>query len=147
MHVSGIGSAHCGFKPTYMAISQEQIWQALQAVKDPEIPTVSLVELGVVTGVEIDTEGAVRVTMTPTFVGCPALNCRKRDVENQVREIGVERFEVVVNFDVPWSSTRITEEGRARILEHGITPPEVFAGSLQLDVLNHTSCPFCGSRN
>jgi ring-1,2-phenylacetyl-CoA epoxidase subunit PaaD len=122
------------------------IWQALHDVKDPEIPTISLVDLGVVTGVEVAEDGAVRVTMTPTFVGCPALDYMKRDVEERLRAMGIERFAVEVNLDVPWSSNLVTEEGRKRLLEHGLAPPPRFDGVLELTVLNDIACPFCGSR-
>lgn len=123
------------------------IWSALQDVKDPEIPTISLVELGVITGVEIAEDGSVRVSMTPTFVGCPAVDYMKRDVEDRLRALGVEQFEVVMNLDVAWSSNLVTEAGRQRLLEHGLAPPPVFEGIIELTVLNDVSCPFCGSRN
>lgn len=116
-------------------------------MKDPEIPTISLVELGVVTGVEVGDDGAVRVTMTPTFVGCPAMDYMKRDVEERLRSLGIERFSVEVNFDVAWSTNLITDEGRKRLLEHGLAPPPMFEGMLELDVLSDIACPFCGSRN
>jgi ring-1,2-phenylacetyl-CoA epoxidase subunit PaaD len=122
------------------------IWSALRDVMDPEIPTISLVDLGVVTGVSIDDDGMVRVSMTPTFVGCPALDYMKRDVESRLRDLGVERFEVVVNLDVAWSSNLVTDEGRARLLEHGLAPPPKFDGVLELSVLSDIACPFCGSR-
>jgi ring-1,2-phenylacetyl-CoA epoxidase subunit PaaD len=124
----------------------DSIWRALGDVKDPEIPTISLVELGVITGVEIADDGMVRVAMTPTFVGCPALDYMKRDVEERLRALGIERFTVEVNLDVPWSSNRVTDEGRKRLLEHGLAPPPRFEGVLELTVLNEIACPFCGSR-
>lgn len=125
----------------------ETILQALHDVKDPEIPTISLVELGVVRAVEIDTDGMVRVLMTPTFVGCPAIDYMKRDVEERLRSLGIERFSVEVNLDVAWSSNLISDEGRKRLLEHGLAPPPAFEGVLELDVLSDIACPFCGSRN
>lgn len=115
-------------------------------VKDPEIPTISLVELGVITGVDVRDDGSVRVSMTPTFVGCPAMDYMKRDVEAVLAGLGIERFEVVMNFDVAWSSNRVSESGRARLLEHGLAPPAPFDGVLELSVLSDVACPFCGSR-
>jgi ring-1,2-phenylacetyl-CoA epoxidase subunit PaaD len=128
-------------------ITPNDILTALHDVKDPEIPTISLVELGVVTGVEVAEDGAVRVSMTPTFVGCPAMDYMKRDVEERLRALGIEHFTVEVNLDVAWSTNLITDEGRKRLLEHGLAPPPAFEGVLELDVLSDIACPFCGSRN
>lgn len=128
-------------------LTPSEILTALHDVKDPEIPTISLVELGVVTGVEVAEDGAVRVSMTPTFVGCPALDYMKRDVEDRLRSLGVEHFTVEVNLDVAWSTNLISDEGRRRLLEHGLAPPPPFEGVLELDVLSDIACPFCGSRN
>jgi ring-1,2-phenylacetyl-CoA epoxidase subunit PaaD len=125
----------------------DTILHALHAVKDPEIPTISLVELGVVRAVEVDADGMVRVLMTPTFVGCPAMDYMKRDVEAVLRSLGIERYSVEINLDVAWSTNLISDEGRARLLEHGLAPPPAFEGVLELDVLSDMACPFCGSRN
>ena len=85
--------------------------------------------------------------MTPTFVGCPAIDVMKHDVEQAVRSLGVGSVEVLVNFDVPWSTNRLTEKGRAALLKHGLAPPEQFDTlALELDVLNNVACPYCGSR-
>ena len=128
-------------------LTQQDIIDALHDVKDPEIPTISLVELGVITAVEIADDGAVRIVMTPTFVGCPAMDYMQRDVENRLRGLGVENVEVVMNLDTPWTSNRVTDEGRKRLLEHGLAPAPRFDGVLELTVLNDIACPFCGSRD
>lgn len=126
----------------------QDIWDALQDVMDPEIPTISLVDLGVITDVTIDESGCAHVVMTPTFTGCPAMDYMKADVVRRLQEMGFANVDVVVNFDTPWSSNRVSEEGRKRLLEHGLAPPAQYEeGLLNLDVLNNTACPFCGSRN
>lgn len=126
-----------------------QIIEQLYNVKDPEIPTISVVDMGIVTNVEILSPGKVAVTITPTFVGCPALEVMKRDIEHAIRGLGIEHVDVIVSYDIPWSSNRITEQGRAALLRHGLAPPVQFDETveLQLDVLNDTPCPFCGSTN
>jgi ring-1,2-phenylacetyl-CoA epoxidase subunit PaaD len=125
----------------------QQIWKALEDVKDPEIPTVSLVELGVITDVWIDEENVAHVTMTPTFVGCPAMDYMQNDVRRRLAELDLAGVDVQMNFDEPWSSNRVTEEGRRKLKEFGLAPPEQYDTVLDLDVLNDTPCPFCGSRN
>lgn len=123
------------------------IWEALKEVKDPEIPTISLVDLGVVAEVTIDDANVAHVTLTPTFVGCPAMDYMRADVRKRLSTMGFADIDVQVNLDTTWSSNRITEEGKKRLLEHGLAPPPHFEGVLELEVLNNLACPFCGSHN
>jgi len=118
---------------------------ALREVKDPEIPTISVVDMGIITDVRIDDDDDVVVTMTPTFVGCPAIDVMRNDVEQAVRSLGVRSVVVNVNFDVPWTTNRLTENGRKALLKHGLAPPEPYELVLSLDVLEHMHCPYCGS--
>ena len=114
---------------------------------DPEIPTVSLVDLGVITDIRIDDDGNPYVEMTPTFAGCPAMDYMRREVVEKLRAIGFEHPEVVMNLRVPWTTNRLTDQGRAGLRKHGLAPPPQFEGVLQLEVLNDTPCPHCGSGN
>lgn len=125
-------------------LTEKEIWQALEDVKDPEIPTISLVDLGVVTGVEFDGEN-VRVTMTPTFVGCPAMDYMKREVEDRLKQLPLKNISVEVNLDEPWSTNKITERGREALKKHGLAEPPKFNIEFELDVLEHLACPYCGS--
>lgn len=128
-------------------MTRDAVLSALHAVRDPEIPTISVVDMGIITDVEVDNDALVRVTMTPTFVGCPAIDVMRADVEAAVRALGVEHVEVAVTFDVPWTTNRLTDRGRAALLEHGLAPPEQFDTlTLELEVLNNVACPYCGSR-
>ena len=129
-------------------LTAERVLVALEDVRDPEIPTISVVDMGIITNVVVLDADTVRVAMTPTFVGCPAIDVMKHDVEQAVRSLGVEHVQVDVNFDVPWSTNRLTEKGRAALLKHGLAPPEQFDTlALELEVLNNVACPYCGSRN
>ena len=86
--------------------------------------------------------------MTPTFVGCPAIDYMRRDVESAVTGLGIANVTVDVTFDSPWTTNRISEKGKAALLKHGLAPPEHFETlTLSLDVLNNVACPLCGSRN
>ncbi len=130
-----------------LAISQLMAW--LQAVKDPEIPTISLVDLGVVRAVEVDAAtGAVRVELTPTFAGCPAMDYMKRDVERTLLAHGVPAVEVTISLREPWSSDMLTAAGRAALRAHRLSPPPVLAGQvLTLDFLEYAECPNCQGHN
>jgi len=124
-----------------------EIWLALKDVRDPEIPTISLVDLGVITDVWVDESHVAHVRMTPTFVGCPAMDYMRRDVEARLADMGFTDVDVQINFDVQWNTNRITEEGRRALKEHGLAPPVEYTGVLNLEVLNNTPCPFCGSHD
>ena len=126
--------------------TKEDIIQWLKAVKDPEIPVISLVDLGVITGVEINAEGKVLVEMTPTFAGCPAMDYMKKDVEQVLEQKGVE-FEVKVSFTSSWNSNRITEEGRKALKGFGLAPPQKYQIIPDLDILDRTPCPYCDSED
>lgn len=123
------------------------IWEALKDVKDPEIPTISLVDLGVITNVWLSDDNVPHVRMTPTFVGCPAMDYMKEDVRRRLKEMGFDEVDVEMNFDVHWDSNHITDEGRRKLHEFGLAPPEPYEGTLRLEVLNNMACPLCGGRN
>lgn len=126
----------------------QDVYEALMDVRDPEIPTLSVVDMGIITNVEVRSNDDVCVTMTPTFVGCPAIDVMRRDVEAAVMGLGVANVTVNVNFDVPWTTNRVTEAGKAALLRHGLAPPEPFDTlTWKLDVLNNVACPYCASRD
>ncbi|MFO7572704.1 MAG: 1,2-phenylacetyl-CoA epoxidase subunit PaaD [Gaiellaceae bacterium] len=126
-------------------VTEADVWAALAEVPDPEIPVISLVDLGVVKDVEID-EGRVRIDFTPTFMGCPALEVMKRELGAKVEELGAE-VEVRVILDDSWSTDRITPEGREKLRAAGFAPPAPRpAGKLELVQLQKGfRCPYCGS--
>jgi ring-1,2-phenylacetyl-CoA epoxidase subunit PaaD len=102
-------------------VTAERVWEALAEVSDPEIPTLSVVDLGVVK--RVDVEGArVRIEFTPTFLGCPALEVMRDEMAARIRELGGEP-EVEVVLDDSWSTDRITPAGRRKLRESGFAPP------------------------
>lgn len=124
----------------------DRIWSALQDVKDPEIPPLSVVELGMIAGVT--THGpTVVVAMTPTFAGCPALNVIREDIARTVSAAGFEDVRVDVVFDPPWSTDRITPEGLRKLKEFGLAPP-THCGDTGATVaaLQQVACPYCDSK-
>jgi ring-1,2-phenylacetyl-CoA epoxidase subunit PaaD len=124
-----------------------QIMALLEEVKDPEIPVLSLIDLGVITGIHLnDTEDKIVVEMTPTFSGCPAINYMQKDVERVLAEHNIPA-EVRVSFENSWNSNRITEKGRLAIKKFGLAPPPRYEGKPNLELLLHAECPFCDSSN
>ncbi|WP_369205348.1 1,2-phenylacetyl-CoA epoxidase subunit PaaD [Streptomyces sp. PU-14G] len=93
------------------------------AVPDPELPVVTLAELGVLRRVTEPEAGHVLVELTPTYTGCPAIEAMSTDIERTLREAGAERVEVRTVLTPPWSSDDISEEGRRKLTAHGIAPP------------------------
>jgi ring-1,2-phenylacetyl-CoA epoxidase subunit PaaD len=127
-------------------VTAGEVWAALAEIPDPEIPAISLVDLGVIRDVQVD--GArVRVEFTPTFLGCPALDVMKRALEAKVSELGADA-EVAVIQDDSWSTDRISPAGREKLRAAGFAPPAPrAAGATTLVQLqsNAFRCPYCGS--
>ncbi|WP_172962438.1 iron-sulfur cluster assembly protein, partial [Thermus scotoductus] len=99
----------------------ERYWEALKGVKDPEIPVLNIVEMGMVLGVEAEGE-KVRVRFRPTFSGCPALRLIREEIEKALREAGAKEVEVV-EAKAPWSTEDMAEEARRKLLGYGVAPP------------------------
>ena len=127
--------------------NKEDIIKILEGVVDPEIPTISLIDLGVITDIIINTENHVEVKMTPTFVGCPAMDYMKKDVEQALKDNGIFSFKVKISFDSQWTTKNITEKGLKAIKKHGLAPPPKHELIVDIDVLKDVECPFCGSRD
>jgi ring-1,2-phenylacetyl-CoA epoxidase subunit PaaD len=127
-------------------VTERDVWEVLATIPDPEIPDLSLVDLGVIKSVDVHGEH-VRIDFTPTFMGCPALEHMRRAIEEKVAELGSEA-EVRVLLDDSWSTDRITPEGREKLRAAGFAPPAPRpAGGLQLVDLQRGAfrCPYCGS--
>ena len=127
-------------------VTAQQVWQALAEIPDPEIPVVSLVDLGVVRDVHVS-DGRVRVEFTPTFLGCPALEVMRDAMAARIAELGAEP-DVEVVLDDSWSTDRITAQGREKLRQAGFAPPiPRSAGVPQLVQLQSAvfRCPYCGS--
>ncbi len=127
-------------------VTVETVWEALAEIPDPEIPVISVVDLGVVRGVEVE-NGRVRVEFTPTFLGCPALEAMRDAMAARIAQLGAEP-EIEVVLDDSWSTDRITPAGREKLRESGFAPPAPRgAGPPQLVQLQRGGfrCPYCGS--
>jgi ring-1,2-phenylacetyl-CoA epoxidase subunit PaaD len=102
-------------------VTAEAVWEALAEVEDPEIPVVSVVDMGVVRDVQVEGE-RVHVEFTPTFLGCPALEVMRDEMAAKIEELGAEP-DVEVVLDDSWTTDRITPEGREKLRAAGFAPP------------------------
>lgn len=127
-------------------VTAEAVWEALAEVEDPEIPVISLVDLGVIRDVRVDGD-RVHVEFTPTFLGCPALEVMRMQIGEAVERIGGEP-DVRVIQDDSWSTDKITPEGREKLRAAGFAPPAPREASAPKLVQLQSAtfrCPYCGS--
>ena len=119
---------------------------ALREVADPEIPVISVVDLGVIGDVSLE-PGRIRVELLPTFVGCPPSTRCARPSPSALRSLAPDReVEVAVVFDPPWTTERITPLGRRRLTESGFAPPLAGRSGMPVVLDVPVPCPWCGSR-
>ena len=127
-------------------VAVSAVWEALAEVEDPEIPVISIVDLGVVRDVQVEGD-RVHVELTPTFLGCPALDYMRSRMAARLEELGLEA-DVEVVLDDSWSTDRITPEGREKLRAAGFAPPAPReAAAPKLVQLQSTvfRCPYCNS--
>lgn len=135
--------------------SLEQIWEWLAEVPDPEIPVISLTDLGIIRDVVWQGDELV-VTVTPTYSGCPATGIINLDIETALRTRGIEKLRLERQLSPPWTTDWLTEEGREKLRAYGIAPPidgTAADGVLAARALRLTgdnlaiACPRCESMN
>ncbi|TDC57075.1 phenylacetate-CoA oxygenase subunit PaaJ [Jiangella ureilytica] len=122
----------------------EDVRAAVAAVPDPELPVVTIEQLGILRDVRVDATGRVTVDITPTYSGCPAMDAIRADVEAALAGAGVDGAEVRLVLAPAWTTDWITAEGRAALEEYGIAPPGPARGTVTALALS-VRCPHCGS--
>jgi len=128
----------------------EEAWRALATVVDPEIPVVSIVELGIVRDVRVE-DATLVVEVTPTYSGCPATDMIMRAIHDSLEARGIASRRIVTTLAPPWTTDRIAPEARQRLREFGIAPPHVatpridVTGISPLRRATTVGCPRCGS--
>ncbi len=134
------------------ATDLDDVRRVVEAVPDPELPVVTLGQLGIIREVRFGDEGTVVVEITPTYSGCPAMEVIGHDVADAVRSIGL-RPDVRVVLSPAWSTDWITDDGRTALSEAGIAPPaRVHDGPIRVEIgsppsrVDQPACPQCGSR-
>ncbi len=125
-----------------------QAWEALNKVEDPEIPVISVVELGIVRDV-IESNGELEVNITPTYSGCPATQVIEEMVIEALHNAKLEPFKVNTVLSPPWSTDLISDEGKRKLKEYGIAPPEdeLVDKKALMGEERQVTCPNCGSNN
>ena len=122
-------------------------WDVLASVEDPEIPALSIVDLGLIRGVKPRANGTLEIEISPTYVGCPATEVIRRSAERALGSAGIGGFVVTSVLSPAWTSDWITAEGRRKLKINGIVPPQRCAGSPRdaLRMNRPPSCPRCRS--
>jgi ring-1,2-phenylacetyl-CoA epoxidase subunit PaaD len=141
-----IANARAGARFVSPEVDAAAVRAALAEVPDPEIPVVSIVDLGMVEQVEVG-PGGIRVALLPTFVGCPALEIIRASVEERLRAFD-RPIDVRFDFGVPWTSDRITSQGRDKLRASGFAPPVPAepGATVLVQLAIPVPCPHCGSR-
>jgi ring-1,2-phenylacetyl-CoA epoxidase subunit PaaD len=136
---------------TATTYNKDEIWDLLSEVKDPEIPVLSIIELGIAREVIID-DDKVTVRITPTYSGCPAMKAIEQEIEKTLRINGIQNFEVVKDFSETWTTDWMPDEAKKKLKEYGIAPPgktkkeDDFLKSLK-GSSRVIPCPYCDSTN
>jgi ring-1,2-phenylacetyl-CoA epoxidase subunit PaaD len=123
---------------------RERAWAAAASVCDPEIPVLSIADLGVLRDVRID-DGAVEAIITPTYSGCPAMNMIAMELELALEKAGFARRKITTVLSPAWTTDWMTEAGKAKLRAYGIAPPAAKAGRRALFGADKVACPHCGS--
>lgn len=124
---------------------RERARAAAAEVCDPEVPVLTIADLGVLRSVEVAEDGAVEVAITPTYSGCPAMDVIGVEVQVALAKAGIERARIRHVLSPAWTTDWMSEEGRAKLRAYGIAPPERAAGRRALFAEDRASCPLCGS--
>ncbi len=125
-------------------ITIADVYAALERVMDPEIPVLSVVDLGMITGVDLN-DSAVHIKMIPTFAACPAVSYIQHNIKTVLeKELGIA-VSVEVDKQEHWHSNRMTPAAKEKLKAFGIAPPKVLAGEVSAELMMEVPCPHCGS--
>ena len=116
-------------------IFTESIWELLKTIPDPEIPAVSIVDLGIVRNVEFD-DDQFNITITPTYSGCPAFSFMKEEIIRHLETEGITNYQINTSLAPPWTTDWMSDEVKSKLKEAGIAPPS-----------QEVACPKCDSQN
>jgi ring-1,2-phenylacetyl-CoA epoxidase subunit PaaD len=131
-----------------MSISAGQVFQWLSTVSDPEVPALSILDLGIVRDVRINDENECTVTITPTYSGCPAMDVIGMNIRMALAGRGFSKVDVQLQLSPAWTTDWMTEEGKRKLKEYGIAPPARMASAGSLGLFEEEeaiACPRCNS--
>ncbi len=123
---------------------RQRAWDAAATVVDPEIPVLTIADLGVLREVAV-TGDRVEVTITPTYSGCPAMNMIALEIELALERAGFRHSKICTVLSPAWTTDWMSEEGRRKLRDYGIAPPEVSSSRRALFGVQKVACPQCGS--
>jgi ring-1,2-phenylacetyl-CoA epoxidase subunit PaaD len=136
---------------TVTTYNEKEIWDLLSEVKDPEIPVLSIIDLGIAREVIVN-EDKVTVRITPTYSGCPAMKAIEREIQKMLKVNGIQNFEVKKDFSETWTTDWMSDKAKEKLKDYGIAPPgktekednflKTLKGSSRV-----ISCPYCDSTN
>lgn len=131
-----------------MEITSEQIYSWLASVTDPEVPVLTILDLGIVRNVQVGDQSRVSITITPTYSGCPAMDVIAMNIRMALLSHGVKGINIESQLSPAWTTDWMTEEGKRKLKEYGIAPPvRKAASALDLFDEDEVPCPKCGSTN
>jgi ring-1,2-phenylacetyl-CoA epoxidase subunit PaaD len=133
-------------EPRVKAVSKEVIIEALTEVMDPEIPSLSVIDLGMIGDVVIAND-SIKISLIPTFTACPALRVLQSAIHDRVKEFGFDEVQVIKDTSVIWDTNRITAEGKKKLEQFGLGTPQKHDGKFSMQEILHAACPHCGSKD
>jgi len=130
-------------------LSKQNILSLLSEIPDPEIPVISIVELGVVREINIIDQKNIEITITPTYSGCPAMKQMEDDVMKKISEAGFEKIKLITVYNPAWTTDWLSEEAKLKLQKYGIAPPEESTTDKSFLTGKHKqiTCPRCKSKN
>jgi ring-1,2-phenylacetyl-CoA epoxidase subunit PaaD len=130
---------------TALSNRQALAWAAAAEVVDPEIPVLTIADLGVLRDVQLESDGTVLVTITPTYTGCPAMNMFEMDIQLSLAKAGFEKARIETVLHPAWTTDWLTQEAHDKLEKFGIAPPKGKASRRALFGEDSVNCPKCGS--
>ncbi|HET7355614.1 MAG TPA: 1,2-phenylacetyl-CoA epoxidase subunit PaaD [Nocardioidaceae bacterium] len=126
-------------------LTRDRAWEAAAAVLDPEVPVLTIEDLGVLRSVDVSEDETVLVRITPTYSGCPAMDTIRADVEQALTEAGFERVRVELVLSPAWTTDWMSEAGKRKLADYGIVPPQPHGREGVVSLALTLRCPQCGS--
>ena len=128
-------------------LTEENVWEILNTIPDPDIPVISITELGIVRQVLVYDNGKIDVTITPSYSGCPAMSLFKEDIKTTLLQHGAVEVEIKISHSPAWTTDWLSEATKNKMRSHGIAPPETYSSQtveLFADSKRKITCPHCG---
>ncbi len=132
-----------------MTHQKEDIWNLIKDIPDPEIPVITILELGVLRDIDFDMSGNPVVVITPTYTGCPAMKMFEDEILTVLRENGIDHGSIRTVYSPAWTTDWISDEAKEKLREYGIAPPQgkSYDKSSLIGEPKHVKCPRCGTMN